>query len=213
MNKNVAYMRVSTVNQTTQNQEFDIKNYCKSKGLDIPTKGNFISVNGISSSKSQKDRLINSTLEILNPGDILIVSKLDRLGRSTLDVLQTIDELRKKKVVLHIIKPHLEIDPLNPDPINNMYLTMLSSFAQMEREFISERTKLALARLKDEGVTLGRKPGAIIKSKYDDHKKDIEKYLLIGLSVVEILKLLPLKGTKQLLYSFMKKNGLKVMKK
>ena len=213
MNKTVAYMRVSTVNQTTQNQEFDIKNYCKSKGLDIPTKENFISVNGISSSKSKKDRLINTTLEILNPGDILIVSKLDRLGRSTLDVLQTIDELRKKEVVLHIIKPHLEIDPLNPDPINNMYLTMLSSFAQMEREFISERTKLALARLKDEGVTLGRKPGAIVRSKYDDHKKDIEKYLLMGLSVVEILKLLPLKGTKQSLYSFMKKNGLKVVKK
>jgi DNA invertase Pin-like site-specific DNA recombinase len=191
MNKTVAYMRVSTNHQTTQNQEFDIKNYCKSK----------------------KDRLINSTLEILNPGDILIVSKLDRLGRSTLDVLQTIDDLRKKEVILHIIKPHLKIDPSNPDPINNMYLTMLSSFAQMEREFISERTKLALARLKDEGVTLGRKPGAIVKSKYDDHKKDIEKFLLMGLSVAETLKLLPIKGTKQSLYSFMKKNDLRVIKK
>jgi DNA invertase Pin-like site-specific DNA recombinase len=209
MNKIIAYMRVSTKNQTTENQEFDIKNYCKLKGFDIPGKENFISVYGVSSTKSKKDRLINSTLEKLNPGDTLIVSKLDRLGRSTLDVLQTIDDLNKKQVKLHIIKPHLEIDPLNPDPINNMYLTMLSSFAQMEREFISERTKIALSRLKDEGVVLGRKKNAVIKSKYDNYKKDIEKYLLKGLSVNDILKLLPIDGTKQSLYTFIKKNKLK----
>ncbi len=41
MNKIIAYMRVSTKNQTTENQEFDIKNYCKIKGFKIPEKENF----------------------------------------------------------------------------------------------------------------------------------------------------------------------------
>ena len=67
---------------------------------------------------------------------------------------------------------------------------VLGLAAQIEREFISERTKEALARRKAEGKRLGRKPGTKLKSKkLDAHAKAIRDYQTMGLSKVAICKL------------------------
>ena len=159
------YARVSTITQSLKNQRHEIFEYAHRNNMLI----DYIFEVEISSTKNKKQRLIDCVLNKLNQGDVLIVTKLDRLGRSTIEVLQIIEEIKNKGIILHIIKDGLVIDGNISNSINDMMLTLLSGFAQMERDFISERTKSALAQRKAHGIKLGRKKGAIVKSKYDEH--------------------------------------------
>jgi DNA invertase Pin-like site-specific DNA recombinase len=67
--------------------------------------------------------------------------------------------------------------------------TVLGLAAEIEREFISARTKEALAKRKAEGVQLGRPKGKAKKVKLDEHEKDIRRYLKLGISKRSIAKL------------------------
>ena len=156
------------------------------------------------STKNKKQRLIDGVLNKLNQGDVLIVTKLDRLGRSTIEVLQIIEEIKNKGIILHIIKDGLVIDGNISNSINDMMLTLLSGFAQMERNFISERTKSALAQKKVQGIKLGRKKGAIVKSIYDEHFNTIKSLLNKNVSVSSISKIIGI-GTRQSLNNYIKK--------
>ena len=154
------YARVSTSLQSLKNQRHEIFEYAHKNNMLIDK---IIEIE-ISTTKNKKERLIDETLSKLTRGDVLIVTKLDRLGRSTVEVLQIIEDIKSKGIILHIIKDRLIIDCNILNPINDMLLTLLSGFAQMEKNFISERTKSALAQRKTQGIKLGRKKGAIVKS-------------------------------------------------
>lgn len=95
--------------------------------------------------KELKDRL--------DAGDVLVVVKLDRLGRDTLDVITTIQELIQKKGVSIVV---LGLGVLDGSPQSNLTMTMLIAISSFERELISERTRAKLAQLKADGVKLGR---------------------------------------------------------
>jgi DNA invertase Pin-like site-specific DNA recombinase len=130
---------------------------------------------------------------------------LDRLGRNTREVLETIDLLKNKKITLHIIKDNIIIDPTKNDPITTMYLTLLSGFSQLERDFISERTKVGLEKAKLEGKMIGKPKGAISNStQFEPFKDKIFEYLELGLSYDKVVKQIGV-GTKSSLYSFVKK--------
>ncbi|MBU3013779.1 recombinase family protein [Poseidonibacter lekithochrous] len=204
MNKIIGYCRVSTDVQTTENQRREILDYVHSKNLTIDE---IIEVT-ISSRKNTKDREIDKTLLKLERGDTLIVTKLDRLGRSTIEVLKIIEELKEKGIILQIIKDSIVVDDNNTNPINTMMLTLLSGFAQMERDFISERTKSALAQRKAQGVKLGRKKGQIVKSKFDEHKEKIEELLSYGVPISKIVNQIGI-GTRQSLTTYINTRGLK----
>jgi len=117
----------------------------------------------------------------------LLVYALDRLGRSTLETLQIIEDIKEKGIKLIFIKDNIIIDPMNNNPINEMMLTMLSGFAQLERSFISERTKAGLKARKDKGLVLGRKKGTQGKSIFDEHRDKIEELYSLGLSLNKIV--------------------------
>jgi DNA invertase Pin-like site-specific DNA recombinase len=157
----------------------------------------------VSSTKDKKERLIDETLEQLGRGDILIVTKLDRLGRSTIEVLQIIEDIKNKGIQLHIIKDGIIVDGSDTSPINQMIITLLTGFAQMERSFISERTKSALAQRKASGVKLGRQKGAIVKSKYDEHLATIQELITKDVSIASISKIIGV-GTRQSLTTYIK---------
>ena len=159
----------------------------------------------ISSNKNKNERLIDETLNKLTKGDVLIVTKLDRLGRSTIEVLQIIENIKSKGIILHIIKDRLIIDGSVSNSVNDMLLTLLSGFAQMERDFISERTKSALAQRKSQGIKLGRKKGAIVKSIYDEHLYTIKELLDKKVTISNISKIIGI-GTRQSLNNFVKKH-------
>ena len=157
----------------------------------------------ISGTKEQRDGLDNC-LKALREDDVLVVYKLDRLGRSTIEVLQIIEDIKSKGIILHIIKDGLIIDGNISNPINDMLLTLLSGFSQMEKNFISERTKSALAQKKAQGIILGRKKGVIVKSIYDEHLNTIKNLLDKGVSISSISKIVGI-GTRQSLNNYIKK--------
>lgn len=204
MSKVVGYARVSTGVQTTENQRKEILDYAYRNNFKIDE---IVEIE-ISSVKDKKIRLVDETLAKLNADDILIVTKLDRLGRSTIEVLQIIEDFKSKGIKLHIIKDGILVDSANSNPINQMMLTLLSGFAQMERSFISERTKSALEARKAQGVKLGRPSGAVVKSKFDAHKEKIIELLGYEVPIAKIVKHINV-GTRQSLTEYINKHGLK----
>ena len=199
------YTRVSTDKQTNDNQKLLILDYAQ-KHFDEKLKEIFEVV--ISSSKDKKLRLIDDVIEKLVEGDVLLVYALDRLGRSTIDTLQILESIKDKGIKLIIIKDNLIIDKANTNSINEMMLTMLSAFAQLERSYISERTKLGLDRARASGKTLGRKKGQQVKSIYDEHREKIVELLKLGLSIRKIQTYLNI-GTAQSLTKYVNSRKLK----
>ena len=204
MRKIYGYCRVSTGVQTTENQRKEILDYAHTKKMAVDK---IVEIE-VSSKKDKKERLIDQTLEQLQKNDILIVTKLDRLGRSTIEVLQIIEDIKNKGVELHIIKDGIVVDGNDTSPINQMIITLLTGFAQMERSFISERTKSALAQRKASGVKLGRQKGAIVKSKYDEHSKMIQELVNKNVSIASISKIVGT-GTRQSLATYIKSRKIK----
>ena len=193
------YARVSTSLQSLKNQRHEIFEYAHKNNILIDK---IVEIE-ISSTKNKKERLIDETLSKLTRGDVLIVTKLDRLGRSTIEVLQIIEDIKSKGIILHIIKDSLIIDGCVSNSINDMLLTLLSGFAQMERDFISERTKSALAQRKSQGIKLGRKKGTIVKSIYDEHFEKIKTLMDKKVTVSNISKIIGI-GTRQSLTNYIK---------
>lgn len=106
------------------------------------------------SGKAGSDRpLYRALLSSLKDGDKLVVWKVDRLGRSTLDALQTAKELDERGV--HIVVTTLGVDLKTP--AGRLVFGMMSQIAEFERELITERVRAGMAEAKKRGVHVGRK--------------------------------------------------------
>lgn len=88
----------------------------------------------------------------LRKGDVLIVAKLDRLGRDVVDVVTTVQTLTGAGVAVEV----LGLGRLDNSAQSQLTLNMLAAISQFERQIIGERTKAKLAQLKAQGVRLGR---------------------------------------------------------
>ena len=186
MARNFAYLRVSTDTQDLKNQKFEILNYCHRQKLRI---NKWLSIE-ISSKRSTKDRRIDELLALLKPGDRLIVSELSRLGRSTGEVIQLINQLSEMKVELIAIKQSLKINTKNrKDMTSKVMVTIFSLLAELERDLISERTRTALAQAKAAGKKLGRPKGPG-KSKLDGREDEIKDLLSKGVTKANIARIL-----------------------
>jgi DNA invertase Pin-like site-specific DNA recombinase len=107
------------------------------------------------SSVSKRPQL-ESALEFCREGDVLVVTKLDRLARSIHDLWQIVDRLTKKKVELKILDLNLD----TATPTGRLMLSMMGALAQFEREMLLERQREGIERAKAEGKFKGRKPTA-----------------------------------------------------
>ena len=169
MSKTIAYIRVSTDDQDYRNQKFEILNYCDKEDWKVDT---WLELE-MSSRQSSKERRIDELIDKLNPGDRLIVSELSRLGRSTGEVILLIKNITSIPVEFIAVKQGLRLRRENSQDITSkVIVTIFSLLAELERDLVSERTKIALARAKASGKKLGRpkRPG---KSKLDERKKEI----------------------------------------
>ncbi len=200
MSKVIGYCRVSLEKkQTTENQKLFILDYAHSNKLTVD---DIVEVS-ISSRKDKKARLIDETLAKLEDGDTLLVYALDRLGRSTIETLTIIEEIKEKGIKLILIKDNIVVDRNNSNPMNDMLLTILSSFASLERSYISERTKLGLARVKANGTKLGRQKGQQVKSMFDPFKSKISELKSLGVTNKRIHDYIQV-GTAQSLGKYIK---------
>lgn len=141
-----AYGRVSTSLQDTDNQRLELTN----AGWVI----DYWFADTISGKSASSQRpAFRELLTKIRDGETLLVSKLDRLGRDAIDVLQTVRDLgaRNIKVVVH----QLGSADLT-SPAGKLLLSMLAAVAEMERDLLIERTQAGLTRAKAEGKKLGR---------------------------------------------------------
>ena len=144
-----AYCRVSTLDQTTDNQVQEIS----AAGHDV--KPSRIVVETISGSVAASQRPgFKKLLERLETGDVLIVTKLDRLGRNAMDVRETVDTLAGMGVQVKC----LQLGGVDlTSPAGRMTMQVISAVAEFERDLLIERTQSGLARAKQEGKKLGRR--------------------------------------------------------
>lgn len=186
MSKTIAYVRVSTDEQDYRNQKFEILNYCDREGWQVNQWLNL----EMSSRRSAKERRIDELLSALKSGDRLVVSELSRLGRSTGEVIQLVKELTARQVEFVSIKQGLRINSQNDqDMVSKVMITIFSLLAELERDLISERTKIGLARAKAAGKKLGRPKGPG-KSKLDGKEAEIRGFLEKGVTKANIAKIL-----------------------
>lgn len=181
------YIRVSTAEQSTESQKSLIARYIMERKMIVDE---WIQVEA-SSRKSAEKRMINALLDKVSPHDTVIVSELSRLGRSIKEVLQIIEELiDTKKCKLILIKQNLHLDPTNQhDMTNKILLTIFSMIAELERDFISERTKEGLKARREKGFQLGKPKGVIQQSIYDKDKEKIFQLHHLGVPVSTIIKI------------------------
>ena len=191
----IGYIRVSKDDQDVEKQRHLLLEYSQKHKILIDQ---FIEVE-ISSRKSQDDRRISEVKEILKSGDLLLVAELSRLGRNMLETLNLINEFAERGIQMVFIRqPELS----TTGPQTKLLTAIYSYFAEAERDFISVRTKQALAAVKAKGTLLGRRSGSRNKSRpLDPFRHEIEGYLRVGLSTSAIMKLINEHLEKPLTYN------------
>jgi putative DNA-invertase from lambdoid prophage Rac len=141
------YGRVSTIIQNTINQKLELEQ----AGINLDF---WFSDTGISGKTCAAQRPeFSRLLEKIRDGETIVVSKLDRLGRDSIDVLQTVRRLEDRQIKVIVLQ--LGQTDLT-SAAGKLLLTMLAAVASMERDLLVERTQAGLARAKAEGKRLGR---------------------------------------------------------
>jgi putative DNA-invertase from lambdoid prophage Rac len=145
-----AYCRVSTGEQTNDNQTAEIA----AAGFALDARRvitETISESVAATERPQFARLLDS----LDTGDVLVVTKLDRLGRNAMDLRATIVHLEASGVRVH----RLALGSMDlTDPAGKMTMGVIAAVAEFERDLIIERTNAGLARAKKAGKRFGRPP-------------------------------------------------------
>ncbi|XSZ47699.1 recombinase family protein [Francisella noatunensis] len=175
----------STDRQNLDSQKNIISRYCVDHKMNIDQWFKL----EISSRKSAQQRKIHELIDQLNENDSIIVSELSRLGRSIKDVLDIIENITTiKKSRLIVIKQHLDLNPDNNNQTaNKILITIFSMLAELERDFISERTKEGLKAVKAQGTRLGKPKGTIQKSMYDKDIQRIQHLYNLGVPIKTII--------------------------
>lgn len=179
------YVRVSTQDQSVDGQKNAISRYCIDQKMMVDE---WIALE-MSSRKSTVHRRIDELLNKLLPGDIVIASELSRLGRSIKETLNTIETIiQDKHARLILIKQNLDLNPTAKSNVaNKVLITIFSMLAELERDFISERTKEGLRARVAKGIKLGKPKGVIQASMYDKDKEKILHLYQLGVPIRKII--------------------------
>ncbi len=145
MSSIVAYARVSTDDQTCENQRRTIAaRYAV---------GKWFADDGVSGTVAAAQRpAMAALLAYVREGDTVVVAAIDRLGRNTVDVLNTVEALKTKGVSVVSMREGFDL----ATPAGKLMLTMLAAVAELERENLKARQLAGLERARAEGRSLGR---------------------------------------------------------
>lgn len=140
------YARVSTDDQTCENQRLTIQGK-------YPDLKKWYQDEGVSGTVPAAQRpALAKVLELVESGDTLVVVAIDRLGRDTLDVLHTVETLKKKGVSVVSLRENFDMTT----PIGGFMLTLLAGLASLEKATIKERQLAGIKRARAEGKNLGK---------------------------------------------------------
>ncbi|HAT1638122.1 TPA: recombinase family protein [Raoultella planticola] len=150
MSRAFAYCRVSTLEQTTENQRREIE------AAGFAVKSQRLIEEHISGSVAASERPgFTRLLDRMETGDVLIVTKLDRLGRNAMDVRKTVEQLAISDIRVHC----LALGGVDlTSPAGKMTMQVISVVAEFERDLLLERTHSGIAQAKSAGKRFGRPP-------------------------------------------------------
>lgn len=137
----IGYARVSTRDQSLDGQIDTLKEFGCSKIFSEKVSG-----------RKVKRTELDKCLEYLREGDTLVIYKLDRLGRTTKQLIELSQWLDDNNIDLQIIDMNIS----TKDAMGKMFFTMMSAFAELEANLLSERTKKGLASARARGRVGGR---------------------------------------------------------
>ena len=148
MTRVFAYCRVSTAEQTTDNQIQEIA----AAGFEVKPQRAIVEtiLGSVAASERKGFKKLQDKLEA---GDVLVVTKLDRLGRNAMDVRVTVEKLTGLGVRVHC----LALGGVDlTSPAGKMTMGVIAAVAEFEHDLLIERTQAGLSRAKSEGKVLGR---------------------------------------------------------
>ena len=198
------YIRVSSDKQTVENQRFEINNFCRRNELTID---GWIEET-ISGTKAYNKRQLGSLLKKVKKDDLIICAELSRLGRNLFMIMEILNICMMKECKVWTIKDNYR---LGEDIQSKVLAFAFGLSAEIERNLISQRTKEALARIKAEGIDLGRKKGArnkMLNKKCRDKHIFIIRQLEDGTSIPEIAK--KIKVARGTLYRYLAYTGIRI---
>ena len=175
MSRVFAYCRVSTAGQNTQNQSMEIK----AAGFAIEKHRLFEEY--ISGSVAVKMRPgFNKLIDRMEQGDVLVVTKLDRLGRNAMDVRATVEKLDSSGIRVHC----LALGGVDlTSPAGKMTMQVIAAMAEFEKDLLIERTQAGIIRAKAAGKRIGRPPTLNAEA-----RAEVFDRLDAGVSIAEIAR-------------------------
>lgn len=170
MSRVFAYCRVSTLEQTTENQRREIE------AAGFTVKSQRLIEEQISGSVAARERPgFSRLLDRIENGDVLIVTKLDRLGRDAMDLRKTVEQLAGSDIRVHC----LALGGVDlTSAAGKMTMQVISAVAEFEKDLLIERTHSGLARARAAGKRFGRPPAL-----NPEQRKTALEYLKAGTSI------------------------------
>jgi len=157
MSRVFAYCRVSTAEQSFENQVLEIQ----AAGFSLESR-RVISETVSGSTAAMERKGFRQLVDRLDWDDVLVVTKLDRLGRNAMDVRTTVERLAEMKVRVHC----LALGGVDlTSAAGKMTMAVIAAVAEFERDLLVERTQAGLTRAKAQGKALGRPSTLTIEQK------------------------------------------------
>ncbi len=189
-----AYCRVSTAEQVTANQRQEIE----AAGFVLERHRIIEECISGSAPSNQRPGFLR-LIDRLEPGDVLVVTKLDRLGRNAMDVRATVERLETHQVRVHC----LALGGVDlTSAAGKMTLQVIAAVAEFERDLLNERTQSGIRRARAQGKRLGRPstvpikprtahPGIATPSRWYDHRASAKEFATSRQTILRVRDAMP----------------------
>jgi len=175
MKKCAIYARVSTPDQRVDNQLYDLRLFAQQRGFEVAAEFTDVGISGSKARRPGLDAMLRDARK--RKFGVLIVSAFDRLARSTKHFLTVVDELDSLGVEFISRRENIATD----GAMGRLFITLISSIAELEGDLIKERVRAGIRRRKLEGLPVGRQPLDV------DHASLVEDRLR-GMSLTDVAK-------------------------
>lgn len=175
MKRVVLYCRVSTPDQKISNQLYDLRQFAAQRDLEVVAEYTDVGISGSKARRPGLDAMLRDARK--RKFTVLIVSAFDRLARSTKHFLSVVDELDSLGIEFISRRENIATD----GAMGRLFITLISSIAELEADLIKERVRAGIRRRKLEGLPVGRQPLDV------DHESLVEDRLR-GMSLTDVAK-------------------------
>jgi DNA invertase Pin-like site-specific DNA recombinase len=152
MKRCAIYARVSTSDQRVDNQLYDLRQFAAQRGLEVVAEYTDVGISGSKARRPGLDAMLRDARK--RKFTVLIVSAFDRIARSTKHFLGVVDELDSLSIEFISKRENIETS----GAMGRLFITLISSIAELEADLIKERVRAGIRRRKLEGLPVGRQP-------------------------------------------------------